>query len=369
MAHDPYTGKTIGPFLIGGKLGEGGMGAVYRAVHRKLDREVAFKILPDHLVRGNPVFVDRFFVEARAAARVDHLNVVRVYDADETDGVYYIAMEFVPGVDLKDLLEEKSPLEELEAVEIVLQAAQGLNAAAKQKIIHRDIKPANLMITREGVVKVADFGLAKNVDAVQQITQSGQIMGTPSYMSPEQAEGSPTDFRTDIYSLGVTFFESVAGVRPFHAETPLGLLRKHCDAPIPNPASFNSSLSPKCCALIERMMAKKPEARFHSYNDLVQALASLRSEIASREPETDAMAGVGQDQLTILFSAAAKKRKAKAQPDVTATMDPEPTPVTAPPPQQETSTPAQVTVIERRGVHPLVWLGGFVVLLVAVAAL
>ncbi|GEM_PF-2600586 len=275
MSEDDYVGRTIGQYRIERKIGEGGMGAVYFAVHVTLEQERAFKVLPDRLVKEVPEFVDRFLREGRAAASVDHVNVVRIHDAGQVGSTYYLAQEFVRGSTLADRIKERGAFPQHEAVEIVLQAARGLAAAETRNVIHRDIKPANLMITGEGVVKVADFGLAKNLAGDTRLTMSGQVMGTPSYMSPEQAEGLEVDFRTDIYSLGVTLFEIVTGKRPYEAPTPVAMLRKHCDAPVPDPASVSPSLHPDLSALIRRMMAKAPGDRFPSHESLVNALENL----------------------------------------------------------------------------------------------
>ncbi|MFH1998483.1 MAG: protein kinase, partial [Planctomycetota bacterium] len=276
MVQDQFIGRTIGSYRILSKLGEGGMGAVYKAIHVKLDREVAFKILPERLVQGNPQFVERFFIEARAAAKVMHPNIVQVFDAEEFQGLYYIAMEFVKGMDIKGLLAKKSPLSELEAVDLTLQAAAGLGAAMDQGIIHRDIKPANMMVTQRGVLKIADFGLAKNVQAQTELTQSGQIMGTPAYMSPEQGDGQKVDFRADMYSLGVCLYEMVTGGKPFIADTPIGLIKKHCLDPVPDPIECRPGLDSGFRAIVLRMLAKSRDARFGSYDELIAELKKLK---------------------------------------------------------------------------------------------
>jgi formylglycine-generating enzyme required for sulfatase activity len=343
------------------------MGAVYLGVHEKLGREAAVKVLPSALVRDNPDFIERFFVEARAAALVDHPNVVRVYDADESQGVYFIAMEYVRGVDLRDLIRRKGALTSLEASEIAVQAARGLGAAAERNIIHRDIKPANLMITESGVVKVADFGLAKNTAAAQGITQSGQVMGTPAYMSPEQAEGVPTDFRTDIYSLGVTIFEMVTGRRPFMAETTLGLLRKHLDAPIPDPGDIEPGVDPRLAQAIVKMMAKSREDRYDGYAPLVSELKEIVATL---------QAGEDMDNLNTLNVHIADRIREEAvgppSPDVS-------TPVTAAPatdigtaapatdPGTEAPRTRPVQYAPRKS-HPWLWAGAVIGALAATAA-
>jgi hypothetical protein len=279
MASDAYVGRSFGSFRVFEKIGEGAMGMVYRAVHTGFERDVAFKILPDRLVEGNPEFVKRFFIEARAAGAINHPNVVTVFDAGMDGGVHYIAMEFVKGMTLREYLRKRRPLAQSETVEITLQAVAGLSAAYESRIIHRDIKPANLMFTHDEIVKIADFGLAKNLEASVQLTRSGEPMGTPAYISPEQARGRPADFRSDMYSLGVTLFEMATGKRPFSAETPWGLMRMHCEEPVPDPCDVNEAVHPKLAMVIMRMMEKEPGDRFESYGRLGAALQEVREEI------------------------------------------------------------------------------------------
>ncbi|MHC4780309.1 MAG: serine/threonine-protein kinase, partial [Planctomycetota bacterium] len=276
MGEDPFIGKTVGSYKLEEKIGQGGMGAVYRSVHVKLGREAAVKILPTAMVADNPQFAQRFVVEARAAALVNHPNIVQVYDTGEQDGVHYIAMEFVRGMSLKEFLRKKVYLSESEAITITLQAAKGLGEAAQLNVIHRDIKPANLMVTDKGGVKVADFGLAKNLSSDVNVTYSGQILGTPAYMSPEQGEGEQADFRSDIYSLGISFFEMLTGQKPYQAETPVGIMMKHCMEPIPDPRKIRTTIDQSVVKVLTRMMSKKPDERYASYGDLVEALTAAK---------------------------------------------------------------------------------------------
>ncbi|MCU0722406.1 MAG: SUMF1/EgtB/PvdO family nonheme iron enzyme [Planctomycetes bacterium] len=289
-ASDPLVGKTLGSYRILQKIGEGGMGAVYHAVHTTLDREVAFKVVPDRLVKSRPEFAQRFLVEARAAAQVNHAYIVQVYDAGVVEGVHYIAMEFVRGATLKDILQKRNgPLPLRDALKIAQQAAKGLRAAARQKIIHRDIKPANIMLAHSGVVKVADFGLAKNLAVNQGITSDGQTIGTPAYMSPEQGDAENVDFRADIYALGCTLFEMATGRRPFEADSAVRYLMKHLQDPIPDPAAVNPAVDPGLKPVLDRMMAKKPADRYPSYDALIEDLNRLKSRLdgGSAEPAAD----------------------------------------------------------------------------------
>ncbi|GEM_PF-2373528 len=353
MATDPFLGRTVGPYRIEAKLGEGGMGTVYLAVHETLQQKRAFKILPESLVRENAEFADRFLREARAAAGIDHVNVVKVYDAGKTtvgEGeapVHFIVHEYVYGVSLARCLEDREVLPAVEAASLVLQAARGLAAAGERNIIHRDIKPANLMITDKGVVKVADFGLAKNVESDTVLTQSGQIMGTPAYMSPEQADGLPVDARSDIYALGVTFYELVTGVRPFNAPTPIALLRKHCDAPVPDPRQYRSTLDEAICSILNRMLAKDPADRFPNHRELLSALEAY---LDDRKASGDVPGEGLQDSLIVYVEAALPETKPAGEPAGPATpRTPSGIPETARPaagdsPVEAGRTPARVAV-------------------------
>ncbi|MHC4778594.1 MAG: bifunctional serine/threonine-protein kinase/formylglycine-generating enzyme family protein, partial [Planctomycetota bacterium] len=276
---DPFIGRTLGSHEILEKVGEGGMGAVYRATHTNLEREDAIKILPDRLVKDHPQVVERFLVEARAAAKVNNPHIVQVHDAGVVDGVHFITMEFVRGLSLKGLQAKKSPIPLREAVKIIVQASKGLKAAAKEKVIHRDIKPANIMLADAGIVKVADFGLAKNLDADLGITHSGQSLGTPAYMSPEQGEGEAADFRSDIYSLGCTFFEMITGQRPYSAQSAVGVLMKHVQEPIPDPLAINPGLPPSVRPVIDKMMAKAADDRYQSYDELIKEMMSIKDNL------------------------------------------------------------------------------------------
>ncbi len=357
MGAEPPVGGTIGSYRILSKLGEGGMGSVFKAVHTTLEREVALKILPERLVKGNAEFVKRFLIEARAAAKITHPNIVQVHDAGEENGVYYIAMEFVRGMDLKEILVKKSPLTPIEAVEIASQVARGLQAASEQNIVHRDIKPANLMITEQSVVKIADFGLAKNLEATSHLTQSGHVMGTPSYMSPEQAEGEEVDIRTDIYALGVTLFEMVTGNKPYRADTPVGVLKKHCEAPIPDPSARRPGLHPLLVHLIMKMMAKKPDERFQNPKEVLSELSKLESAQRAIEAEGKDSTITSENTLSdlsliVIDDLAAESAQSDAQgKDKIPLPDTTPTPKTAQPlrvvekPEAMVSIPRKFLVI------------------------
>ncbi len=278
---DPFVGREIAGFLIREKLGRGGMCSVYLATQTRLSRPVAFKILPQSAVAANPAQFQRFVREAKSAASLSHSNLVQIFDAGEQDDVHYIAMEYVPGLGLNELLRRYGALTEEQAIVVVIQAARGLAAAALKGIVHRDIKPGNIMITRDGMVKVTDFGLAKQVESDAQITAQGHVMGTPAYMSPEQCMGKPLDHRSDMYSLGITFFEMLAGRRPYVAESNSALIRMHCQAPVPPVTSVRVGVNSRLSSIIARMMAKDPSERHQDFTALAAELESVKSELTA----------------------------------------------------------------------------------------
>lgn len=269
------------PHLIGGcriveKLGQGGMGAVYLAKHQTLGREVALKLLPKEFT-ATPEYVMRFLREARAAAQLKHPHIVQVYDAGEQGGQYYISMEYVNGRTLAAYLKEHGPLPEAKALQWLRQAAEGLAAAHKQGLVHRDIKPENLLLDKEGVLKVADFGLvtASESESESALTRSGAMLGTPLYMSPEQCEGHKAGLHSDLYSLGAAFFRLLTGTAPFMAPTPVGILYKHRYEAPPHPRTIMPSISEATCNLILRLMAKNPAERPQSADEVVMLVDAI----------------------------------------------------------------------------------------------
>jgi len=268
----------LGNFEILGKLGEGGMGAVYKARQLSLDRIVALKVLPPSLAKDE-VFVRRFIREARTAAKLSHPNIITVLDVGESNGFYYIAMEFVDGITAAQRVEKYGVFPENEALAVAAEVASGLAYAARYHIVHRDVKPANIMITKDGGVKLCDLGLAKQTfmdDA--SVTETGATIGTPLYMSPEQARGqTQVDQRSDIYSLGATLFFMVTGSPPFRGRTPLEILRKRLEEPPPWAADLNPNVSEWTCEVIQRMMATNPDDRFQTHEEVYAVLTSGRS--------------------------------------------------------------------------------------------
>jgi len=256
-------------YRIDRELGRGGMGIVYKATDLVLDRPVAFKVLPDQL-RDNPQALRNFVREAKAAAKLNHPNIVTVYDAGEQGGRTYIAMEYVDGTTLKSIVKQRGPLAPRAIVHVLAQVCEGLQYAHGQKIVHRDIKTANLMWTREKKAKIMDFGLAKVVEEV--LNHTTLVSGTPYYMSPEQTEGTNVDHRSDLYSLGVTAFELATGSVPFREGN---VPYHHVHTAPPDPRTLRADVPEALAALILRCMAKSADARPQEAQEVLAALRAI----------------------------------------------------------------------------------------------
>ncbi len=283
---DPLSGRTLdGKYELQARLGQGGMGMVYRARRVQIGDEVAVKVLHPHYSAAADVLV-RFRREAQAAATLRHPNVVTIYDYSESDALAYLVMEFVPGLSLGQLLKDGHRLPLARAVALMQCICAGVGAAHRRNIVHRDLKPDNIIVvppSSEGeteTVKVVDFGIAKLRDlaATQALTETGMIIGTPFYMSPEQCRGEELDARSDVYSLGVMFYEMIAGMRPFTAPTPTGVIAKHLTQ-APPPLHATLRIPPSIEAVLMRALAKDPQAR--PSNALVFA---HELEVAWRQP-------------------------------------------------------------------------------------
>ena len=264
--------EKLGDFTILRKLGEGGMGSVWLAQGPD-KKPAALKVLPPHLAKQR-TFLTRFFREAQASVKLQHENIVRGIAVDEDKGNYFFAMEFVDGTSVRQMIEKEGPLDPDKATRIVRQAAEGLAYAHEAGIIHRDIKPDNIMVTRDGVAKLADLGLARQADAeMTALTRTGTGMGTPFYMAPEQAsDAKRVDGRADLYSLGATWYHMVTGQVPFGGSTPLEIMTKHLRQPVKSPRAVRDAVPRNVSALIERLLAKKPEARVESARALCKLI-------------------------------------------------------------------------------------------------
>lgn len=253
-------------------LGEGTMGAVFRGRQISLDRSVAIKVLTPRLAR-NETFLRRFLREARAVARLNHPNVVSGIDVGSVRGCHYFVMEFVEGPTLLQILEQRGELTEEQATKLIRQVARALEHADKNSLVHRDVKPANIIVTKKGVAKLCDLGLAKLMDEDASETNEGRAMGTPFYISPEQARGDhDVDIRSDVYSLGATYYHAVCGRPPFQGRTPAVVMAKHLTEPLVPVQLIRPDVSRGCAAVIDRMLAKDRAERYQHPTELLEDL-------------------------------------------------------------------------------------------------
>ena len=262
---------NLGPYIIIDWLGQGGMGQVFKAVHRMLGRESAVKVLPQE--KSNPESIESFRREIRAQAKLDHVNLVRAFDAGEDGKVHYLVVEYVPGTDLRRLVRTKGKLSLQQAANIIKQAAEGLAHAHERNLIHRDIKPGNILVTNDGVAKLSDLGLAFHLNDPKD-PRAGKIVGTADYLSPEQIR-TPLSITavSDIYSLGCTLYYAVTGKVPFPGGTPKSKARRHLEETPWHPRRFNEEVSDDFVDLIGDMMEKDPRERIQSAQEVAERLA------------------------------------------------------------------------------------------------
>jgi eukaryotic-like serine/threonine-protein kinase len=284
-------GESIGPYIIQNRIGRGGMGDVYLARDQRLDRHVALKLLPRSF-EDHPDWVSRFQQEARAASSIAHPNIAHIYEVGEFDGRHYIAMEYVEGVTLREHL-KNGKLEPEEAIEITTQIARALVAAHSARVLHRDIKPDNIMIHRDGYVKVLDFGLAKSTDrlgdhrdserAINMVdTKPGMIMGSPAYMSPEQARGLEVDTRTDIWSLGVVLYELLTHTSPFLSETASDTIAAILKTEPPPPSVLSPGLTSEIERVVVKLLSKARDDRYQNADNLINDLCGVSEQLKAR---------------------------------------------------------------------------------------
>ena len=272
---EPKVGEVFAHrYEIQGVLGRGGMGVVYRAHDRDLDDGVAIKTLRSEALSADPTLLDRFKQEIRLARRITHPNILRTHDLGETGGLRYLSMELVKGLTLKQLVEAGDILPTPVGLRIAKQICAGLAAAHEVGVIHRDIKPQNIIIEATGGLKIMDFGIAR-LKEERGMTAEGTVVGTPDYMSPEQARGLTLDFRSDIYSTGVVLYEVFTGTLPFEGDTPLAVVLKHIQESPPSPQTRNPKIEPKISQIVLKCMQKDPKDRFQSVNDLYEALTKV----------------------------------------------------------------------------------------------
>jgi serine/threonine protein kinase len=278
---DDLLGKTLGQYTILEEIGRGGMATVYRARQMSVNRIVAVKVLPRHFLH-DPGFYDRFVREVDVVAHLEHPHILPIYDYGNAEGVPYIVMRYLAGGSMAQMIRRGAqPLEELEKP--FMQVAEALDYAHLQGIIHRDLKPGNIMLDENGNAYLSDFGIARVLGS--DMTGSA-IIGTPAYMSPEQAKGMPIDGRSDIYALGIVLFELITGREPYQAETPMGLLLKHMNEPMPLARDFREGVPPQVEDVIEMATAKEPDQRYSSGGELAKAFsAALRGVAPTKIPQ------------------------------------------------------------------------------------
>ena len=256
-------------------VGRGGMGRVYKARDRELGEDVAIKMLHREMLSGDPTMIDRFKTEIRLARRISHRNVVRTHDLGEVDGAYYVTMEYVEGITLRDLIDMRGHLPVAATLGIAQQLAASLEVAHEQGIIHRDVKPQNLLLDADGVLKVMDFGIARLADRTSALTQAGMVIGTPAYMAPEQLLDEEVDARSDLYAAGVVLYECLTGALPFEGSSPIALIAKVLNTIPRSPAERETGVPPALSALVMRLLDKDPAARPASAHELRGLLGEL----------------------------------------------------------------------------------------------
>ena len=286
--------QQIPGYQLLGKCGAGAMAVVYRSKQISLDRVVAVKVLPRRLSK-NKEFVERFYREGRAAAQLNHNNIVQAIDVGEAGDFHYFVMEYVEGCTVYDELVDGKVYDEAEAIDIITQTARALQHAHERGIIHRDVKPKNIMLTKDRVAKLADMGLAREAsDSEAALAEAGRAYGTPYYISPEQIRGEVhIDHRADLYSLGATCYHMLTGRVPFEGPTPSAVMHKHLKEPLTPPDHLNTRLSSGCGAMIEMLMAKNRDERYPSARELLIDLALL----ARGEPPQYAQQNLAQSDL------------------------------------------------------------------------
>jgi len=263
-------------YRVDGSLGHGGMANVYVGTDTLLRRRVAIKVLREQYASDDD-FVTRFSYEAQSAAKLSHPNIVNVYDFGREDHSYYIVMELVDGATLADIMRDERVLPEPVAVDYAIQIASGLANAHRQGLLHRDVKPANILVTKDDVVKLSDFGIARAVsEHTLGVTQPGMVMGSVAYISPEQAQGHEIDERSDLYAVGVVLYQMLTGSLPFTGETPVAVALKHVSADPPAIDPATSNVSPAVASIVARLLRKDPQERFSSATELASALREAR---------------------------------------------------------------------------------------------
>jgi len=308
-------GTRLGKYEIQTEIGRGGMGAVYKGYDLALDRHVAVKVLAPHLVWARES-VERFLREARAAARLSHASIVTIHDVGQEAGWYYFVMEYLEGQTLTEAIQERGPLPPGEVLSILRPLADALDYAHQRGLVHRDVKPGNVMVSSAGSATLTDFGIARAAQETR-LTSTGTIVGTPEYMSPEQAKGLAVDARSDQYSLAVVAYEMLSGQVPFEAESTLALLHKIVYDPLPPIREINPDLPLGVEAVLRKALAKDPGDRYEGTSGFVEALgrALAGEEIVKKPTLVIKPAAVPEPAPKRVLGAAPKVKQAAAPPE------------------------------------------------------
>ena len=282
-------GTVVGDYIIEKRLGVGGMGEVYLAEQRSMMRPVALKILQPDLAEDSS-YLERFYREVRTLAQIQHPNIVNAIETGCQDKICYFSMSYVKGMDLKQRLDESGPMSEIDSLHVLLKISEALKYVwNKHKLIHRDIKPANIILTEENEVKLMDLGISKVIsdDKSTSLTMVGMMVGSPDYISPEQARAQEDiDWRADMYSLGASFYHMLTGEVPFSAETSMGIVAAHLSDPIPDPRDKNPQITDESANIVGQMMQKKRNDRFQSWDHAINAIKNAISKLSNKGAET-----------------------------------------------------------------------------------
>ncbi|HZS54968.1 MAG TPA: protein kinase [Bryobacteraceae bacterium] len=290
------VGQTIGDYRIVDEIGSGGMGTVYKVQHVISERIEAMKVILPSLIES-PELAERFMREIKVQARLSHPNIASLHNALRMEQSLLMVMEYIEGTTLYSRLRE-TRFDVLQSIDIVLQVLGALGYAHAQGVVHRDIKPANIMITRDGVVKLMDFGIARATDHQDHLTRTGAAVGSLYYMSPEQVQGAPVDHRSDLYSLGITFYEMVTGQKPITGDTSWAIMNAHVSQTPRAPSAINSAINPSLSLAILKAIEKKPDDRYQSASEFAGILRTIRTRAVrtQNDPETVLMSSSPEPQ-------------------------------------------------------------------------
>ncbi|MDI6733453.1 MAG: serine/threonine-protein kinase [Planctomycetota bacterium] len=279
---DSLIGHTFGGCRLIKKIGEGGMGIVYLAHHLALNKNVAIKVLPPSFAQEEER-VKRFIREARSAAQLEHSNIVQIYNIAKHEDFYFIVMQYIDGESFATKIKNNGKINLLEAIRIIRDVSSALGVAHKKGIIHRDIKPENIMVNQSGEVKLMDFGLARSLDVASSLSRTGEILGTPFYLSPEQAQGLKVDARADIYALGVTLYHMLSGKRPFEGDTTVSIILKHINEKPPPLRQITPEIPETVSSIVHKMLEKDPDKRYQSTDELIDDITSAYNKISAED--------------------------------------------------------------------------------------